>query len=149
VAQILGDDHPPLTRSAGEAAADVIRRAILDGTLFPGQRLTEEGLARDLKTSAEFRALPSARASELRELSNRLGDLVQGIAGHYRDDSLYSVYEATKVRIAAESGVQAQAQSLYQNCNERLAAQMGKYVAENEALINGYMKREAARRAAR
>ncbi|HEX5582362.1 GntR family transcriptional regulator [Gaiella sp.] len=51
MAQILGDDHPPLTRSAGEAAADVIRRAILDGTLFPGQRLTEEGLARDLKTS--------------------------------------------------------------------------------------------------
>lgn len=51
VAQILGDDHPPLNRSAGEAAADVIRRAILDGTLMPGQRLTEESLARDLKTS--------------------------------------------------------------------------------------------------
>ena len=30
---------------------DVIRRAILDGTLEPGERLTEEGLARDLEIS--------------------------------------------------------------------------------------------------
>jgi DNA-binding GntR family transcriptional regulator len=49
--QILRDDHSPLNRSAGEAAADLIRRAILDGTLPPGQRLTEERLARDLKIS--------------------------------------------------------------------------------------------------
>lgn len=51
VARILRDDHPPLNRSAGEAAADLIRRAILDGTLEPGQRLTEEGLAQDLAIS--------------------------------------------------------------------------------------------------
>jgi DNA-binding GntR family transcriptional regulator len=51
VSQLLRDDHPPLNRSAGEAAADLIRRAILDGTLLPGQRLTEERLAQDLKTS--------------------------------------------------------------------------------------------------
>lgn len=51
VSQLLRDEHPPLNRSAGEAAADLIRRAILDGTLPPGQRLTEERLAQDLKTS--------------------------------------------------------------------------------------------------
>ena len=46
-----GDQAPPLNRSAGDAAADVIRRAILDGTLNPGQKLTEEGLAGDLRIS--------------------------------------------------------------------------------------------------
>lgn len=51
VARIMRDDHPPLNRSAGDAAADLIRRAILDGTLLPGQRLTEERLARDLRIS--------------------------------------------------------------------------------------------------
>jgi DNA-binding GntR family transcriptional regulator len=51
VARILQDDHPPLNRSAGAAATGLIRQAILDGTLRPGQRLTEEGLARDLRIS--------------------------------------------------------------------------------------------------
>ena len=51
VARILRDDEAPINRSAGEAAADLIRRAIIDGTLRPGQRLTEEGLARDLRIS--------------------------------------------------------------------------------------------------
>ncbi|HSP74486.1 MAG TPA: GntR family transcriptional regulator, partial [Gaiellaceae bacterium] len=48
---ILGDDHPPLNRSAGDAAADLIRQAIMDGRLRPGQRLTETGLAKDLGIS--------------------------------------------------------------------------------------------------
>lgn len=51
VARILRDDHPPLNRSAGDAATDLIREAIMDGRLRPGQRLTEEGLARDLRIS--------------------------------------------------------------------------------------------------
>lgn len=51
VAQLIGDDHPPLNRSAGDAATGLIRRAILDGSLRPGERLTEERLARDLRIS--------------------------------------------------------------------------------------------------
>jgi DNA-binding GntR family transcriptional regulator len=51
VARILREDEAPLNRSASEAAADLIRRAILDGRLVPGQRLTEESLARDLRIS--------------------------------------------------------------------------------------------------
>lgn len=51
VARIMRDDQPPLNRSAGDAAADLIRQAIMDGRLRPGQRLTEEGLARDLRIS--------------------------------------------------------------------------------------------------
>ncbi len=51
MARILRDDDPPLNRSAGGAATDLIRQAIMDGRLRPGQRLTEEGLARDLRIS--------------------------------------------------------------------------------------------------
>lgn len=51
VNRLMGDDHPPLNRSAGDAAVDLIRQAILDGRLRPGQRLTEEGLAGELRIS--------------------------------------------------------------------------------------------------
>ncbi len=110
-------------------------------------RLTEASAVLDICfASTEFKALPSGRASGLRELSNRLGDLVQGIAGHYRDDSLYATYEATRAHIASDARRQQQVKEMYQYCGERLAVELGRYVAENETLINGYMKREAARK---
>ena len=93
--------------------------------------------------SAEFKALPSDRATGLKDLSARLGDLVQGIAGHYRDDSLYQTYENTRARIAADAKLKVEIGKRYQNCGEKLAAEMEKYVAENEALIGGYLKRQA------
>jgi hypothetical protein len=94
--------------------------------------------------SAEFRALPSDRATGLRDLSARLGDLVQGIAGHYRDDSLFVTYENTRARIAADEKLKVQVMQRYGNCGEKLAVEMEKYVAENEALIGGYLKRQQA-----
>lgn len=45
------DGHPPLARTASSAAAEMIRQAIVDGRLAPGQRLTEERLARELGIS--------------------------------------------------------------------------------------------------
>jgi hypothetical protein len=96
--------------------------------------------------SAEFKALPSDRATALKDLSARLGDLVQGIAGHYRDDSLYVTYENTRARIAADGKLKLQVKQMYQYCGERLSTEMERYVAENEALIGGYLKRAAARR---
>lgn len=111
-------------------------------------RLTEASAVLDICFASDaFKALPSERASGLRELSNRLGDLVQGIAGHYRDGSLYATYEATRAHIAGDTRRQQQVKEMYQYCGERLASELGRYVAENEALINGYMHREAARRA--
>ena len=96
--------------------------------------------------SAEFKALPSGRATALKDLSARLGDLVQGIAGHYRDDSLYVTYENTRARIAADGKLKLQVKRMYQYCGERLSTEMERYVAENEALIGGYLKRAQARR---
>jgi DNA-binding GntR family transcriptional regulator len=51
VDRLLGEDHPPLNRSAGDAAVVLIRQAILDGRLSPGQRLKEEQLADELRIS--------------------------------------------------------------------------------------------------
>jgi DNA-binding GntR family transcriptional regulator len=41
----------PLTRNASVAATELIRQAIIDGRLHPGQRLKEEELARELGIS--------------------------------------------------------------------------------------------------
>ena len=45
------DGHPPLGRHASLGAADLIRRAIIDGRVVPGQRLKEEELAQQLGIS--------------------------------------------------------------------------------------------------
>src|SRR3990170_9167354 len=50
VAKVLHDGGP-LTRNASVAATELIRLAILDGRLNPGQRLKEEELARELGIS--------------------------------------------------------------------------------------------------
>jgi len=51
VARILDEGQPPLTRNASVAATELIRQAIIDGRLVPGQRLKEEELARELGIS--------------------------------------------------------------------------------------------------
>jgi DNA-binding GntR family transcriptional regulator len=50
VARIV-EERAPLVRNASAAATEVIRAAILDGRLPPGQRLKEEELARELGIS--------------------------------------------------------------------------------------------------
>ena len=44
-------DGAPLVRNAGAVATEVIREAIIDGRLVPGERLKEEELARELGLS--------------------------------------------------------------------------------------------------
>lgn len=51
MARILAAGEPPLARNASVAATELIRAAILDGRLEPGQRLKEEELARELGIS--------------------------------------------------------------------------------------------------
>jgi DNA-binding GntR family transcriptional regulator len=51
VTKIFDDVRPPLARNASLAATEVIREAIMDGRLGPGQRLKEEELARELGIS--------------------------------------------------------------------------------------------------
>jgi DNA-binding GntR family transcriptional regulator len=51
VASFLDDGSVPLTKSASVAATELIRSAIVEGRLEPGQRLKEEELARELGIS--------------------------------------------------------------------------------------------------
>ena len=48
---ILGAGEPPSIRNATTVAVDLIRRAILEGRIGPGERLKEEVIARDLGLS--------------------------------------------------------------------------------------------------
>jgi DNA-binding GntR family transcriptional regulator len=49
--RLLEDGQAPLTRNASVAATELIRAAIVEGRLEPGQRLKEEELARELGIS--------------------------------------------------------------------------------------------------
>jgi DNA-binding GntR family transcriptional regulator len=49
--KVLLEGHPPISRNASAAASEVIREAIIEGRLAPGQRLKEEELARELGIS--------------------------------------------------------------------------------------------------
>jgi DNA-binding GntR family transcriptional regulator len=51
VPRILEDGQAPLNRNASVAATELIRAAIVEGRLEPGQRLKEEELARELGIS--------------------------------------------------------------------------------------------------
>jgi len=137
VARILRDDHPPLNRSAGEAAADLIRRAILDGTLGPGQRLTEERLARDLKISRTpvREALRVLQAEGLVESAPYQGSTVRSYAISDLDDmyQLRALLEGHAARRAAQRVDDEGIETLRASC-ERLVA-LGDATDENVAEI--------------
>jgi DNA-binding GntR family transcriptional regulator len=120
VSRILGDGHPPLNRSAGEAAADVIRRAILDGTLPPGQRLTEERLARDLKISRTpvREALRVLQTEGLVESSPYQGSSVRTYAADDLDDmyQLRALLEGHAARRAAQRITDGDVEELNASC---------------------------------
>lgn len=48
---VLGTDERPVIRNAAGVAVDLIREAILEGRIGPGERLREETIARDLGIS--------------------------------------------------------------------------------------------------
>jgi len=69
------DGQPSLARTASAAAADLIRQAVIDGRIAPGQRLKEAELAQQLGISR----------TPIREALARLEDcgLVQSAANRY------------------------------------------------------------------
>ena len=85
--------------------------------------------------SAAFKQLPAERSTKLKLLATRLSGLVKQIGTHWSDSSLLPTYEATRDRIAGESRLKLHVKNYYEYCGEKLAADMEKYVVENEALI--------------
>lgn len=137
VPRIRRDDGAPLNRSAGEGAADLIRRAILDGTLRPGQRLTEEGLAGDLQISRTpvREALLVLQAEGLIESAPYQGSTVRAYAIEDLDDiyQLRAVLEGHAARRAAQRITDDHVATLRESC-ARLVS-LGDATDENVARI--------------
>ena len=107
-------------------------------------RLTQASAVLDICfASAAFKSLPGDAAAKLRALSRRIGGLIGAIGMHYGDHTLADTYDATRAHIAADTGLQLHVKNHYQYCGERLATSMDAYVAENEALLNGFFRKEA------
>jgi hypothetical protein len=107
-------------------------------------RLTQASAVLDICfTSAAFKSLPGDEAAKLRDMSRRIGDLIGAIGMHYGDHTLADIYDATRARIAADTNLQLHVKNHYQYCGEKLATSMSAYVVENEALLNGFFRKEA------
>lgn len=107
-------------------------------------RLTQASAVLDICfSSAAFKSLPGDEAAKLKGLSRRIGDLIGAIGVHYRDHTLADTYDATRALIASDTNLQLHVKNHYEYCGERLATSMSAYVAENEALLNGFFRKEA------
>jgi len=107
-------------------------------------RLTQASAVLDICfSSAAFKSLPGDDAAKLKDLSRRIGDLIGAIGMHYGDHTLADTYDATRGRIAADTNLQLHVKNHYEYCGDKLATSMGAYVAENEALLNGFFRKEA------
>ena len=125
---ILVDGDALLSRSASAAVSEVIREAILDGRLAPGQRLKEEELARELGVSRTpvREALLLLQTDGLVELAPRRGATVRSYAVDDLDDvyQLRAVLEGYAARRAATRISAADVALLAESCErfDRLEA---------------------------
>jgi hypothetical protein len=109
-------------------------------------RLTQASAVLDICfASAAFKSLPGDEAARLKGLSRRIGELIGAIGMHYQDHTLADTYDATRAHIAADTNLQLHVKNHYQYCGEKLATSMDAYVAENEALLNGFFGKDASK----
>ena len=92
--------------------------------------------------SPAFDQVPAERVEALRGLSTRLARLVKAIGQYYGDSSVFPSYEATRVRLAADSNLKLRVKNLYDYCGPRLAVELDKYLSENEQLLGSYFSQD-------
>jgi DNA-binding GntR family transcriptional regulator len=139
VGDVLVEGGPPLSRSASAAASEVIREAIIDGRLAPGQRLKEEELARQLGMSRTpvREALLLLQSEGLVESTPRRGATVRSYAMDDLDDmyQLRAILEGYAARRAATRISPDDVARLEESCArfDRLRAEddLGDLVKEN------------------
>jgi DNA-binding GntR family transcriptional regulator len=128
VGNILVEGHAPISRSASEAACEVIRAAIIDGRLPPAQRLKEEELARELGMSRTpvREALLMLQSEGLVESIPRRGATVRAYAVDDLDDTyqLRALLEGYAARRAASRITAEDVARLEESCDrfDRLGA---------------------------
>lgn len=122
MAGIVGDGSGPLTRSASAVATELIRAAVIDGRLEPGQRLKEEELARELGISRTpvREALLVLQTEGLLESAPNRGATVRTFEADDLDDlyQLRAVLEGFAARRAAARITDAEL-ALLSESNER------------------------------
>jgi DNA-binding GntR family transcriptional regulator len=119
VLRIKGDESP-LVRNAAEIAAGLIRRAILEGRLHPGEALREERLAGDLGISRTpiREALLLLQAEGLVEAAPKRGSSVRS----YEPAEIADLYETRAVlegyaaRRAARLAIDDDIRRLHESC---------------------------------
>lgn len=120
VARIL-QERAPLVRNASAAATELIREAILDGRLPPGQRLKEEELARELGISRTpvREALLVLQAEGLVDAAPNRGAVVRSHDGDDLEDlyQLRALLEGYAARRAAANISEASVADLWASCD--------------------------------
>jgi len=134
VARILDAGPAPLTRNASAVAADLIRDAIADGRLEPGQRLKEEELARELGISRTpvREALLVLQTEGLLEGAPNRGATVRTYEAEDLDDlyQLRAVLEGFAARLAAARISVEDVGRLRESCERFVALRAEADVAE-------------------
>jgi DNA-binding GntR family transcriptional regulator len=155
--RILGDIQGPVTRSASDAAVELIRQAVIEGRLEPGQRLKEEDLARELgisRTPVREALLVLQTEGLLEALPNR-GSVVRS----YSPEDLYDMYELrallegyaarqASLRISADDLV-ALSESNTRFSKLRRNGDMAELVGENMRFHNAVLDAAGSERLAR
>ena len=122
---LLGKNVPPLTRSASEGAVEIIRDAILDGRLAPGERLKEGRLAEDLRISRTpvREAIRALQAEGLIEFTSYQGASVRAYDADDLDDMyrLRALLEGYAAACAADRITSEDLRALTESC-DRLSA---------------------------
>lgn len=129
----------PLVTNANDAAASIIRRAIIRGELLPGERLKEAEIARELGISRTpvREAMLVLQAEGLLDLAPSRGATVRP----YDLDELLLLYDLRQLlegyaaRYAATRITPQQLRELEESCERMEALEFGDVVAHNEENI--------------
>jgi len=152
VARIV-QDRAPLVRNASAAATELIRAAIVDGRLAPGQRLKEEELARELGISRTpvREALLILQAEGLVDAAPNRGAVVKALDADDLEDlyQLRALLEGHAARRAAANISETALVSLRESCDrfERIIeGDVQELVKENLLFHNVILDASGSRR---
>jgi DNA-binding GntR family transcriptional regulator len=151
----IAQEEAPLVRNASAAATELIRAAILDGRLPPGQRLKEEELARELGISRTpvREALLILQAEGLVDAAPNRGAVVRSHAAADLEDlyQLRALLEGHATRRAAANITEPALESLEASCDrfEKLMdSAVQELVKENLFFHNVILEASRSRRVA-
>ena len=151
----IAQEQAPLVRNASAAATELIRAAILDGRLPPGQRLKEEELARELGISRTpvREALLILQAEGLVDAAPNRGAVVRSHAAGDLEDhyQLRALLEGYATRRAAANITEAALESLEASCDrfeELMDSEVQELVKENLLFHNVILEASRSRRVA-